>query len=50
MRRNSEVSAHSSIGAGSVLPHGVVSSTVFQLPSTDGIHENEATHALNLAS
>src|SRR5262245_61336409 len=50
MRRNIDISAHSSIGDGSVTPHGVVISTVVEKLSTDGIQCSERTHALNLAS
>jgi hypothetical protein len=50
MRRNSDVSAHSSIGDGSVLPHGVEMFTVIEKPSRLGAHSSDWTHFENFSS
>src|SRR5689334_5345485 len=50
MRRNSEVSAHSRLGDGRDLPHGVVNLTVVEKPSRDGIHSSDSIHLVYFAS
>src|SRR5690349_12037390 len=50
IRRNSIVSAHSSSGDGSVLPHGVVIFTVIDQPSRLGIHSIAPIHLPNFSS
>src|SRR5258706_31272 len=44
MRRNSIVSAHSSAGDASCLPHGVVSVIVWYWPSALVVYGSERTH------
>jgi hypothetical protein len=46
MRRNSDISAHSRLGDGRVLPHGVVSWIVCENPSSDGMNAIDSTHLL----
>jgi hypothetical protein len=45
IRRNSDISAHSSAGDARVLPQGVVSSTVWYQPAVESMTRSESIHA-----